>query len=478
MAENMLLLFVIFLPLLGGLFVLYAKDNKKQPANNAVHTALLTVFVNILLIFGLFSFVGMETTGKQLQYSCQFLSFIRFSFGADMLTLLFTLGCQMAVLVGILSLKYEKQNQKNILFYALLYLSFLNGYFFALDIMSFFIFFTVQLYPLYMLIGLSLPQNRHQNLVRLCVHHFFGAALLCAGCVFILSLKQNDILLSHIDKLHLSYSKSIMVWGGLFFALILRVPIWPFHHALTSVWPALKNPLSFIALHILPLTGIYGFMRCWPLNIPFEISVLSPVFQTLCVITMVFVALGEYANFGAKHKLSNYVFVYDLIYLLAVFLPTDIIWFNIAYSVFSFLLIASCLVVIEFCVLQESIKANTNARGGLCKMPRALLLYSLFILAAAQLPVSAFFSNNFVIVSKIFNYHLYMGIVVVLCMTLAAVSLLRGFYVLHDENCATAPSKVQIQDLDISTFIMIMLFMAVLFISLIKPLWFVFEKGL
>ena len=477
MSMNMLFLYVIFIPLFGSLFVLLSKQDENQTCKNGVHTALMTILVNILLIFGLFSMVGQETPRETIKYSFEFLKIIRFSFGADVLTLLFMLGSQMAILAGVLGVTNEKQNQKKILVYALMYLSFLNGYFFALDIMSFFVFFTLQIYPLYMLIGLSLPQNRHTNLVRLCVHHFLGVALLFVGCVFILSLKQNDILLAHIDKLHLSYKKSIMVWGGLFFALILRVPVWPFHHALTSVWTVVKNPLALTCLYILPLTGIYGFMRCWPLNIPFEISVLSPVFQTLCVVTMVFAALGEYANFGTKHKLSNYIFVYDLLYLLAVFLPTDIIWFNIAYSIFAFLLISSCLVVVEFCVVKQSLEANINVRGVLCRMPRASLVYSLFVLAAAQLPVSAFFGNNFVIVSKIFNFHLYMGIAVVICMTFAVVSLLQGLYTLKDESCAYI-TKSQIKDLDLTVFVVMMVFAAVLFLSLVNPLWFVFLKGL
>ena len=477
MSVNLLLLFVIFLPFLGSFFVLLSKDGENHTFQNALEASVFTVLVNTLLTLSLFSFMPLTPALDEIRYSIRFLPFIKFSFGADMLTLLFTLGCQMAVLAGILGIKGEKQNQRHVLFYALLYLSFLNGYFFALDIMSFFIFFMLQLFPLYMLIGRCLPENKHVVSVRLFVHYFFGAMLLLAGCVFILSLKQDDILLFNIDKMHLSYRKSIMVWGGIFFALILRVPVWPFHHTLSSVCAVLKNPLAFIALLIMPLTGIYGFMRCWPLNIPFEISVLSPVFQALCVVTMLFAAFGEYANLGGGHKLLNYVFIYDLLYLLAVFLPIDTIALNIAYSVFSFLLISACLVAIEGCVLRQSAKANISVRGVLCKMPRAALCYALFVLAAAELPVSAFFGNNFVIVSKIFNYHLYMGISVVLCMTLGSVSLFGRMYVLKDESCVYQV-KEQVQDLDMMSFMVIMLFMAVLFLSLVNPLWFAVLKGI
>ena len=477
MSVDLLLLFVIFLPFLGSVFVLLSKDGENQTFENALQGALFTVFVNMLITLSLFSFMPLTPDLEEIGYSIRFLPFMKFSFGADMITLLFMLGCQMAVFAGILSLKGEKQNQRHVLFYALLYLSFLNGYFFALDIMSFFIFFMLQLFPLYMLIGVCLPENKHTLSVRLFVHYFFGAMLLLAGCVFILSLKQDDILLVSIEKMHLSYRKSIMVWGGIFFALILRLPVWPFHHALSSVCAALKNPLAFIALSLMPLTGIYGFMRCWPLNIPFEISVLSPVFQGLCVITMGFAAFSAYVNFGGGHKILNYVFIYDLLYLLAVFLPTDTIGENIAYSVFSFLLISACMVVIEGHVLRQSIEANVNVRGILCHMPRAALCYVLFVLAAAQLPVSAFFGNNFVIVSKIFNYHLYMGIAVVCFMTLGAVCLFRGLYVLKDESCIFQ-AKGQIKDLDMMSFMLMMLFMAVLFLSLVNPLWFAILKGI
>ena len=477
MSVDLLLIFVIFLPFLGSFFVLLSKDGEKQTFENAVHSAAFTVFVNILLILSLFSFMPLTPALDEIGYSIRFLPFMKFSFGADMITLLFMLGCQMAVFAGVFGIKYENQNQRHILFYALLYLSFLNGYFLALDIMSFFIFFMLQLFPLYMLIGWCLPENRHTLLVRLFVHYFLGAMLLLAASIFILSLKQDDILLFNIDKMHLSYRKSIMVWGGIFFALILRVPVWPFHYVLSSVCAVLKNPLAFIALSIMPLTGIYGFMRCWPLNIPFEISVLSPVFQALCVVTMVFAAFSAYVNFGGGRKLLNYVFIYDLLYLLAVFLPTDTIGLNIAYSVFSFLLITACLVVIEVFILRESIKANVNVRGMLCKMPRASLCYSLFVLAAAQLPVSAFFGNNFVIVSNIFNYHLYMGIAIVCSMTIGALCLFRGVYILRDESCALL-EKDQIKDLDMGTFMLMMLFMAVLFLSLVNPLWFAVLKGI
>ncbi|MBR2300156.1 MAG: hypothetical protein IJ870_06270 [Alphaproteobacteria bacterium] len=474
MHTDYLLMLIIFLPLIGSIFVLTAKDNHADTFKNAEQVTLLTLLVNILLIITLFSAKPKAEIQADMlaQASWHFFSFIKFSFGADVLALIFVFAAQTALFVGVFGIRKEKQNQKNILFYSLIYLTFLNGYFFALDIMSFYICFVAPLFPLYMLIGYALPERQHKILMRLSFHHFLGAMLLLASCIFILSLKHDDILLSNIDKLHLSYRKSLLVWGGLFLALILRMPVWPFHHATTSVWSALKNPLVFLTLHILPISGIYGFMRCWPLNIPYEISVLTPVFQALCIVTMIFAAFGGYAYTNAGHKLSNYIFVYDLLYLLAVFLPTDVIKLNIAYSVFAFLLITSSLVILQAHMLRESARLNLPVKGILCQMPRASIAYNLFVLAALGLPVSAFFGNNFIIVSEIFNFQLYVGTIVVVCMTLAAISLLHSLYVLKDETCVFAP-EMKIKDIDFLSFIVIMIVMFMLLMSLIKPLWFV-----
>ncbi|MBO4294425.1 MAG: hypothetical protein J5896_03150, partial [Alphaproteobacteria bacterium] len=82
MSMNMLFLYVIFIPLFGSLFVLLSKQDENQTCKNGVHTALMTILVNILLIFGLFSMVGQETPRETIKYSFEFLKIIRFSFGA------------------------------------------------------------------------------------------------------------------------------------------------------------------------------------------------------------------------------------------------------------------------------------------------------------------------------------------------------------------------------------------------------------
>ena len=470
MTHTLLMIFVMLLPLIGSLFVLSAKD-REGSSSNAFNVALMTLIVNICLTVGLFRFLPLNASAE-LKVIWTFSPSVDFAFGADILSLIFMLGLQISMLVGILGIKKDKMPSKNLLFNVLVYTALLNGYFLSRDLLSFYICFAGMLAPLYMLILSGLSPSKHKILEHLMMHYFLSAMLFLASLVMIFCLTQSNVLIARLPDLVFSHKKSIMVWGGLFMALILRVPVWPFHHTIISVSNAIKNPLVFIALNILPLGGIYAFMRFWPLVIPFEIAILSPVFQGLCVVTMIFAAFGGYAHPSAGHKLYHYIFVYDLLYLLAVFLPTNVIEFNIAYSVFAFMIISAGLVILQAHMSRQSSKLSSGIKGILCHMPRTSMVYALFVLAAVGLPISAFFWNNFVIIAEMFDFGLYTGTVVVISVTVAAVSMLENLYTLRVETCALS-DEIHIKDLDAITFSVLILLMFALMLSFFKPLWFV-----
>lgn len=473
MNINILIALIIFLPLVVSLFTSTAQNNSEiKKSSNASKVALLGLVSNILLIIALFSFV-LNSSEAHLKWSWHFLPELELIFEADILSLLLILGCQTAVFVGILAIRKNSFHQKPLLFYTLIYLTFINGYFLSRDVLSFNIFYVGQIFPLFMMMGNVLQNTQYRRLFRLSLHYFLGAVLLMISCILTIQFSKGSVLLSHINEINAPEFILTLIWIGFFLAFILRLPIWPFHYVMTSVLENLKNPLVFIALHILSLSGIYGFMRFWPLDIPFEISVLAPLFQGLCILTMILAAFSGHSSVYHNRKLSNYIIIYDLLYLLTVFLPTDSIQMNLGYSAFSFLLLTSGLVILQAHMIDESDHAQVPVHGILCVMPRASVCYTLFILAAVGLPVSAFFWNNFIIVSEIFNFHLYVGTAVVLCITLSSVSLLEGLYTLRDKSCVFS-SEVKMNDVDSLTFSFLIVLMLVLFLSLIEPLWFAF----
>ena len=188
---------------------------------------------------------------------------------------------------------------------------------------------------------------------------------------------------------------------------------------------------------------------------------------------MLFISFRVYSNSSAKEKLFAYTLVYYLLYLIGVFLPTDILVDNIAYSLFAFILVMAALTMIVAHIEREGEKLFSCINGILCLQPKTSLAYSMLVLAAIGLPVSALFWNNFIIIAEIFNISLYVGTAVIITLVLAAVALLQSLYALKDDSC---PINVQakIYDIDTTEFVICLVVLLILFLSLFKPLWFVY----
>ena len=129
--------------------------------------------------------------------------------------------------------------------------------------------------------------------------------------------------------------------------------------------------------------------------------------------------------------------------------------------------------MIVFYIDRESEKLQNSPNGILCLQPKAALAYALLILAGAGFPVSALFWNNFVIVSEILNTDVYIGTTAVFTMLLTAVFQLQNLYDLRDKSCLL-PGQEKIRDIDNLRFAAGTIIVMVLFLSFIKPLWFVY----
>ena len=471
MASNLLLV-IIFLPLLGDLFIVSAND---RFSHNSVNVAIFTVLSNIFLILKLFA--DIDTSQELLQAQSSFvwpiLPRINIMFGVDVTSLLLILAVHLAILVGVLGIRKQNKTQKSVLFFAMFFLSSCSAYFSAVDIFSFYTFFLIMTFPLFMQTGIINEGKKYKIIARFFLYNFIGAFLFLLSLITLYALEGRGIEISQISQVKLSAKYGIWVWSGFFLAFVSRIPVWPFHYWITSVSSTIKNPLVFIEANLIPVVGLYGFMRFWPANIPEEISSLAPLFEIFCIITMLFMAFSGYTNTTTKEKLFSYTLVYYLLYLIGVFLPTDVLFLNISYSLFAFILVMSALTMLVAHIERESEKQNNVFGGILCVQPKTSVSYSMLVLAAIGLPVSALFWNNFIIISEIFNISLYMGTAVMITLLLAAVSLLQNLYILKDDSCLIATDE-KISDIDTTDFAVCLMVMLVLFLSLFKPLWFAY----
>lgn len=469
MAE--LILVMMLLPLIGCFFVLTAPDNK----NNAYNVAFFTLAANMVIILRMFALTDAAQLSEISGFSFSWLDGVGLDlyFGTDIFSLLLIIAVHLALLIGMVGLNAAARKNKMLLFLALYFAGCLTGFFTAGDLLSFYGFFAGMLLPLFMLIGVCGGGKKIQILYRFFIYNFIGILFLLIASLIMYKFYHGNIRLSEIAFVDMTPHVGLMVWTAVCLAFISRIPVWPFHSWIASVSASIRNPLVYIMVNMLPLTGLYGFARFWPLAVPESISSYLPYIEIFTVMTMVFLALIGLSSREFLYKLFAYSTVYYLFFLLAVILPVDTLKMNIAYSLFIFLIVTSSLVILDLQFEEKCRQQTCGYRGILAYMPRFSVVMSFFVLTAVGLPISSLFWNNFVLISEIFQENFAVGLWVMAALTIVALSLLHELYVMRDLKQHEEKAE-DMADLSLKQQIFWTGIVIVLFLSFFNPLWFVF----
>ena len=464
------ILAIILLPLLGCLFVLASKNGE----NNAYNVSIFTLISNIVVVLGIFSQMDISSANLQypISYSWTETINIEMFFGIDTFSLMLLFGVYISLLIGLVGLNYHARKDKSLLIQMLYFTFNITGLFVSADITSFYIFFSGMLLPLFMLIGMQKNIKKTLSIYRFFIYNFIASIILFIAIIFLFQLYDKSIRLDEIAFVDIPEEYRVFIWSLIFISLISRIPVWPFHYWISSISSTIKNPLVYIMVNILPLSGLYGVVQFWPKSLPQSIEIYIPYLELFCISTMIIISFIALANKDFLSKLFSYTTVYYLIFLLAVILPTNTLYMNIAYSIFIFLIVTSALTILELKMEEECTNAKCEYRGILAYMPKLSKFISFFVLVAIGLPISSLFWNNFILVSAIFSESFIIGLLVMFSMLLLSVILLQELYVMRDLQ-VYSENALEVNDISKGKQLFLFIMIAILLISFFNPMWFV-----
>lgn len=469
-----LLSLIIAIPFLGMLFALTAKEDENTRTHNIYNVSLFAVIANMVMIWRIFMLMDVYKPGFQLIETFNWMDSpnINITFGVDVFSLLMILAIHIAYIIGFVGVRNNILHQKSLMVLSLLFLSMITGFFVAADIFSFYIFFEGMLLPLFMLMGMFGEVRRPGLIHRFLLYNMIGAILFFVATVFLFNYQSGAVELGKLQQIKLDSKMEYFIWGAIFLSLLSRIPVWPFHYWISSINSHIKNPLIFIISSIMPLTGIYGFVRFLPQNMPAVLSAYVVILQIICVITMLFIALIGFINKDRQYKLFAYMTIYYIMYLLGVLTRIDVVLLNIAFSFFSYLIIVSAIEVISANIYKQQENQEISDEGILCLLPKMSAPYTFLVMAGIGMPVSSLFLNNFLILSNLLTENIKMGVIVVCSLVLVSAMLLQDLFRLKD-NSRIPEETLSLQDLNKSEQIFMFFVCFVLLMSFIKPLWFV-----
>ncbi len=288
---------LIFLPLVGILPLLFLDPKNDKVLKGYTLVVSLVEFVLSLRLWCGFNdaYGGMQFVERHNwlpQYG------VSYYLGIDGFSLLLILLATLLTPICVLATWNDVKNRvKEFMICLLFMLAGMIGVFASLDIFLFYVFWELQLIPMYLLIGVwGNPARRVYAAIKFFLYTMFGSLLMLVA-ILVLYFYNGKVTGNYTFDLLSLYGLQVpfhmQFWMFLAFAIAfaIKVPMFPFHTWLPDAHTEAPTVGSVILAAVLLKMGTYGFLRFNMPLFPEAAHYFVPLFCILAVIGIVYGAL-------------------------------------------------------------------------------------------------------------------------------------------------------------------------------------------
>jgi len=288
---------LIFLPLVGIVPLLFLdQKNDKVLKGYTLALSLVEFLLSLRLWFGFNdAYGGMQFVERHNwlpQYG------VSYYLGVDGFSLLLILLATLLTPICVLATWNDvKTRVKEFMICLLFMMSGMIGVFVSLDIFLFYVFWELQLIPMYLLIGVwGNPARRVYAAVKFFLYTMFGSLLMLVAILvlYFYNAKATGTYTFDLLQLYgLNVPFNLQFWMFLAFAIAfaIKVPMFPFHTWLPDAHTEAPTVGSVILAAVLLKMGTYGFLRFNMPLFPEAAHYFVPLFCILAIIGIVYGAL-------------------------------------------------------------------------------------------------------------------------------------------------------------------------------------------
>ncbi|MEK6710541.1 MAG: NADH-quinone oxidoreductase subunit M [Nitrospinota bacterium] len=304
-----LLSWILFLPCVGGLVLLFVRDGDEAGKKRVRLVSLAFSLASFALSSALYAAFRAGTAEMQFVESASWMPQfgIAYKLGVDGLSLPLVLLTTFLTPIAILFSWEDVERRVRLYHMAFLFLETgMIGVFVALDFFLFYVFWEAMLVPMYLIIGAWGGPRRIYAAVKFFLYTMAGGVLMLIAILWLYFATggQTFDILAHLNR---PVDPAFQGWLFAAFALsfAIKVPIFPFHTWLPDAHVEAPTAGSVILAGVLLKMGTYGFMRLAMPLFPSAAREFAPIVLTLAVVGIIYGALMAMVQSDVK-KLVAY----------------------------------------------------------------------------------------------------------------------------------------------------------------------------
>jgi NADH-quinone oxidoreductase subunit M len=417
---------IIFIPLIGALFIFVTKGSQKNVEKNSKYVAIFSSLANFLL--SLFLWYSFDATISDFQFIEEknwIGGYISFKLGIDGISILFilltTFIAPICIFSGIHSIKFKI---KEFLIAILVMETLMLGVFCSLDLIIFYLFFEGGLIPMFLIIGIWGGPKRVYSAFKFFLFTLLGSVLMLIAIISIYWITGTTDVVSLLN-FKIPYEYQYLLWLAFFSSFAVKMPMWPVHTWLPDAHVEAPTAGSVILAAILLKMAGYGFMRFSIGLFPIASDYFTPLVFALSIIAIIYTSLVALMQDDMK-KLIAYSSVAHMGFVtIGIFSITKQGLEGSIIQMISHGLISAALFLCVGVVYDRIHSRMISSYGGLVNiMPKYSLVFMIFTLGALGLPGTSGFVGEFLILVGTFQKSIIVAVLASLGIILAAAYML------------------------------------------------------
>jgi NAD(P)H-quinone oxidoreductase subunit 4 len=276
------------------------------------------------------------------------------------------------------------------------------GAFLAENLLLFFLFYEIELIPLYLLIGIWGGARRGYAATKFLIYTAVSGIAILGSFLGLIWLSGADSFAYRPDLAQaLSLTQQIVLLGGLLLGFGIKIPLVPLHTWLPDAHVEASTPVSVLLAGVLLKLGTYGLLRFGVGLFPEAWAVLAPWLASWAVVSVLYGAFAAIAQTDMKKMVAFSSVGHMGFILLAAAAATPLSLVAVELQMVSHGLISALLFLLVGVVYKKTGTRDLTVLRGLLNPERGLpvigSLMVLGVMASAGIPGMVGFISEFLV---------------------------------------------------------------------------------